>query len=227
MIRVLAVRLARGVRHEPAQPIGGRVRQAAAQRVDPDHRLVDSLLSKAAQVRAQLRLVPSLKDHFPPSHVRRSASSEPPPLGLLPPLPLPLPWHRPRIADRRWSSKAIEPSARALQLHATRRPPRPPPRRRTPQPLGYPLREQRTRRADAHRRRTEHQRRRTPQPRIRPGLPPPSLRRRHSESASRSPTLLVASLTGRWGWYAGPDGPGKTVLGGPGSLPHNRCRAPR
>lgn len=61
---------------------------------------------------AQLRLVPSVKDHFPPSHVRRSTSSKPLPLGLLPPLPLPLSWHRPRIAGRRRSSKAIEPSTR-------------------------------------------------------------------------------------------------------------------
>jgi hypothetical protein len=79
--------------------------QAAAQRVDPHQRPVDSGLPKAAQVRAQLRLVLSLTDRFPPPPVRRGARGEPPPLGLLPPLPLPLPWHRPGIARRRRRGK--------------------------------------------------------------------------------------------------------------------------
>lgn len=125
MIRVLAAGLARRVRREPAQPVGGRLDQAAAQGVDPDHRQVDSRLPEAAQVRAQLRLVPSLEDHFPPSRIRCGTSSEPLPLGVLSPLPLPLSWHRPRITGRLRSGKAIEPRARPRSViiwHTNSRP---------------------------------------------------------------------------------------------------------
>ncbi|MGH4035229.1 IS110 family transposase [Actinomycetota bacterium Odt1-20B] len=94
------------VTNEPAQPIGGRLSQAAAQRVDPDRRRIDSCLAKAAQLGAQLNLVPCFEDHFPPPRVRRNECSKPLSPGLSPPLPLPLSWHRPRIAARCRNGKA-------------------------------------------------------------------------------------------------------------------------
>ena len=96
-IGVLVHGLSRGVRHETAQPVGGCSRQASAQRVDPDHRPVDSCFPKTTQPRTHLRLVRSLNDHFPLSRVRRGASSEPLPRVLLPPPSFPLSWHLPRI----------------------------------------------------------------------------------------------------------------------------------
>ncbi|GAB3209046.1 hypothetical protein GCM10027294_21860 [Marinactinospora endophytica] len=55
---------------------------------------------------AQLRAVPGLQDHFPPSGLRDAASGKPPTRGLLPPPSLPLPWHLPRITGRRHNGKA-------------------------------------------------------------------------------------------------------------------------
>lgn len=85
--RVPALRLPPGARHEAAQPIGDRQRQAPAQRVDPDHRIVDSCLSDVAQPCVQLRLVPSLNNHFPLPCIRCRASGKLLPRGLLPPRP--------------------------------------------------------------------------------------------------------------------------------------------
>jgi hypothetical protein len=111
MIEVPTSGLARGVHHEPTQPIGGRLSQASTQRVDPDHRHVDIGLPKAALVRAHLRLVLSLKDHFPAPHFRGRASLEPLSVGLLPTLPLPLPWHQLTIAGQGQDGKMATTSA--------------------------------------------------------------------------------------------------------------------
>ncbi|MFF8812348.1 hypothetical protein [Streptomyces pactum] len=122
MIRVLVLGLPRGGRHETAQPVGGRQPQAPAQRVDPDHRPVDSRLSKTAQPRTHLRLVPCLKDHFPLSRVRRGVSSKPLPHVLLPPPSLPLSWHLPRITGRCQDGKASGPSTHTLGGRMSDRP---------------------------------------------------------------------------------------------------------
>ncbi|MFI5642017.1 AAA family ATPase [Streptomyces goshikiensis] len=100
LIRVLVLGRPRGVRHETAQPVGGRQPQASAQRVDPDHRSVDSCLLKTAQRHTHLCLVQSLNNKFPLSRVRRGTSSKPLPRVLLPPPSFPLSWHPPRITGR-------------------------------------------------------------------------------------------------------------------------------
>lgn len=117
MIGVLVHGLSRGVRHETAQPVGGCSRQASAQRVDPDHRPVDSCFPKTTRPRTHLRLVRSLNDHFPLSRVRRGASSEPLPRVLLPPPSFPLSWHLPRIIGRRQGGKAIGSNTHTLGNH--------------------------------------------------------------------------------------------------------------
>lgn len=91
--------------YEAAQPVGGRQPQTPTQRVDPDHRTVDSGLLKTAQPRTHLRQVPTLDDHFPLTHVRRGARSKPLPRVLLPSPSLPLSWHPPRINGRRQEGK--------------------------------------------------------------------------------------------------------------------------
>ncbi|GFN01128.1 hypothetical protein Sfulv_59380 [Streptomyces fulvorobeus] len=87
MIRGLAFGLSCGVFHETAQPVGGRQHESPAQRVDPDHRPVDSCLAETTQPRMHLSLVPTLNDHFSLPRVRRGASSKPLPRVRLPPPP--------------------------------------------------------------------------------------------------------------------------------------------
>lgn len=108
--------------HEAAQPVGGRQPQAPTQRVDSDHRTVDSRLLKTAQPRTHLRQVPSLDDYFPLTHVRRGARSRPLPRVLLPSPSLPLSWHPPRINGRRQEGKEFGPNTCPPGDHLSDRP---------------------------------------------------------------------------------------------------------
>ncbi|MFI7316734.1 DUF6233 domain-containing protein [Streptomyces venezuelae] len=69
-----------------------------AQRVDLDHRRIDSCLPQAAQLCTHLRLVPGLDHHFPLPRVRSGACGAPSAFGGAAPFPLPLPRHEARRA---------------------------------------------------------------------------------------------------------------------------------
>lgn len=100
MIRVVAAGIAREVRYEEAQPVGGRVGQTSTKGVDPSHRPVGLLRpsTQTAQVSMPLGLVMGLEDHLPATRARTRTKGSL--LSRVLPLtfPLPLSWHQPSIA---------------------------------------------------------------------------------------------------------------------------------
>lgn len=99
IIRAAPDRSTRRIRHEQAQPVGGRPVQPATQHVDPGLRPVDLAAggTEATEVNPPFRLVLSLEEHLPAADTRSRATGSPLPSVLLLTPSLPLSWHQPSI----------------------------------------------------------------------------------------------------------------------------------